>query len=67
MVWNIYVYLLLLFMWIIVDIFEYMVKYMLCFNLISISGYYMYEVGVMVDIELVYILGDGLQYICVGL
>lgn len=67
MVWNIYIYLLLLFMWIIVDIFEYMVKYMLCFNLISISGYYMYEVGVMVDIELVYILGDGLQYICVGL
>lgn len=60
MVWNIYIYLLLLFMWIIVDIFEYMVKYMLCFNLISISGYYMYEVGVMVDIELVYILGDGL-------
>lgn len=43
-----------------------MLKYMLKFNLILISGYYMQEVGVDVILELVYILVDGLEYFRIG-
>lgn len=67
MVWNIYIYLFEFLMCIIVDIIEYISNEMFKFNLILIFGYYMQEVGVNFVQELVYMLVDGCEYVCVVL
>ena len=67
MVRNTYIYPPEFSMRIIADIFEYTAKNMPKFNSISISGYHMQEAGATADIELVYTLADGLEYIRAGI
>ena len=66
MVRNTYIYPPEFSMRIIADIFEYTSQNMPKFNSISISGYHMQEAGATADIELAYILADGLEYLRAG-
>ena len=67
MVRNTYIYPPEFSMRIIADIFEYTSQNMPKFNSISISGYHMQEAGATYDIELVYTLADGLEYLRAGI
>src|SRR5690554_1498158 len=67
MVRNTYIYPPTPSMKIVSDIFRFTSKNMPKFNSISISGYHMQEAGATVEIELAYILADGLEYIRTGI
>jgi len=67
MVRNTYIYPPEPSMRIIADIFRYTSSHMPKFNSISISGYHMQEAGATADLELVFTLADGLEYIRTGL
>ena len=67
MVRNTYIYPPAASMRIISDIFQFTAQYMPKFNSISISGYHLQEAGATADIELAYILADGLEYLRTGI
>src|SRR6201992_3022132 len=67
MVRNTYIYPPAPSMRIISDIFGFTSRQMPKFNSISISGYHMQEAGATADLELVYTLADGLEYIRTGI
>ncbi len=67
MVRNTYIYPPTPSMRIISDIFSYTSKKMPKYNSISISGYHMQEAGATADLELVYTLADGVEYIRAGI
>ena len=51
----------------IADIFAYTSRKMPKFNSISISGYHMHEAGATAELEMVFTLADGLEYVKTGL
>jgi len=66
MVRNTYIYPPEFSMRIVGDIFSYAARKMPRFNSISVSGYHMQEAGATSEIEMAYILADGLEYLRTG-